>query len=121
MDNYDVKTIRESMRMTQEQFADLLGVSVRTIGDWESGASIPATKIKSLKAILAKPIRQQFSGGGDAVQIGGDINGNGNGNITKPDAGIITALLNTQTQLTKSQEQIDRLITVIEHMTPGLK
>lgn len=45
MDNYDVKTIRESMRMTQEQFADLLGVSVRTIGNWESGASIPATKI----------------------------------------------------------------------------
>lgn len=93
MDNYDVKTIRESMRMTQEQFADLLGVSVRTIGNWESGASIPATKIKSLKAILANPIRQQFSGGGDAVQIGGDINGNGNGNITKPDAGANQKLI----------------------------
>lgn len=93
MNDLDIKEIRAHLGVTQAELAKRLGVSERTVQNWESGASIPATKIKSLKAILANPIRQQFSGGGDAVQIGGDINGNGNGNITKPDAGANQKLI----------------------------
>ncbi len=38
--------------MTQEQFADLLGVTRKTIVNYESGGNIPVSKVKLFESIL---------------------------------------------------------------------
>lgn len=50
------RAIRQSMNMTQREFAQLLGVSPRTIESWESGRSVPSPTAKNLLFLLsAKP------------------------------------------------------------------
>ena len=44
--NEDIKQIRESMLLTQTEFAQLLGVSFETVNRWESGKHEPTMKIK---------------------------------------------------------------------------
>lgn len=41
LDRLDVKRIREGYRLTQEQFAAMLGISVRTLRNWEQGRRVP--------------------------------------------------------------------------------
>jgi putative transcriptional regulator len=40
-DRLDIKRIRESYQLTQEQFAAMLGISVRTLRNWEQGRRVP--------------------------------------------------------------------------------
>ena len=44
----DVKTIRETMGCSQSTFAGLLGVSVRTLQDWEQGRRNPSGPASAL-------------------------------------------------------------------------
>lgn len=41
MDRMDIKRIREGYNLTQEQFAVMLGISVRTLRNWEQGRRVP--------------------------------------------------------------------------------
>ena len=50
----DIKKEREKRGLTQEDFASLLGVSRKTIVNYESGGNIPDTKEKIFKRILSK-------------------------------------------------------------------
>ena len=45
------KEIRENLNLTQSSFALLMGVSVRTIQDWEQGRRTPSGPAKSLLRI----------------------------------------------------------------------
>ncbi len=50
----DVKTIRnEKLHLSQDQFAMMLGVSVRTLQDWEQGRRKPSGAAKSLLKVAA--------------------------------------------------------------------
>jgi transcriptional regulator with XRE-family HTH domain len=49
----DIKAEREKRGMTQDEFADLLGVSRKTIVNYESGGNIPDTKEKIFSRILS--------------------------------------------------------------------
>ncbi|HAL16477.1 MAG TPA: transcriptional regulator [Anaerolineaceae bacterium] len=40
-DRLDIKRIREKYNLTQEQFAAMLGISVRTLRNWEQGRRVP--------------------------------------------------------------------------------
>jgi len=40
-DRLDIKRIREGYNLTQEQFAAMLGISVRTLRNWEQGRRVP--------------------------------------------------------------------------------
>jgi putative transcriptional regulator len=40
-DRLDIKRIREKYELTQEQFAAMLGISVRTLRNWEQGRRVP--------------------------------------------------------------------------------
>ncbi|MGH8225796.1 MAG: helix-turn-helix domain-containing protein [Gammaproteobacteria bacterium] len=50
----DVRDIRERMDLTQSAFAALLGVSVRTLQDWEQGRRQPHGAALSLLRVADK-------------------------------------------------------------------
>ena len=49
-----VSTIRERTGLSQSRFAQLLGVSVRTLQEWEQGRRAPSGAARTLLAIAAK-------------------------------------------------------------------
>lgn len=48
----DIKQIRETLNLTQEELALKLGVSSRTVQNWESGGTIPKTKIRAIEDLI---------------------------------------------------------------------
>ncbi len=48
----DIKKERTDRSITQRQFAELLGVTRKTIANYESGGNIPLSKIKLFQSIL---------------------------------------------------------------------
>jgi len=50
----DVAEIREETGLSQARFAQLLGVSVRTLQDWEQGRRSPSGAARTLLIIAAK-------------------------------------------------------------------
>src|SRR5687768_5852149 len=50
----DVKQIRESMGMTQSEFADYFGFSVRTLQEWEQGRSVPRGVARNFLILLQR-------------------------------------------------------------------
>ncbi len=49
-----VSAIREKTGLSQRQFAQLLGVSVRTLQDWEQGRRAPSGAARTLLRIAEK-------------------------------------------------------------------
>jgi len=50
----DVRTIRNDYGLTQEQFAQLLGISVGTLRNWEQGRRRPEGAARMLLKVAAK-------------------------------------------------------------------
>ena len=50
----DVKAERESLDMTQKAFANVLGVSRRTVEAWETGRSTPSPTAKNLIYLISQ-------------------------------------------------------------------
>lgn len=50
----DVQAIREGMGLSQSAFAAMLGVSIRTLQDWEQGRRKPSGPALSLLKVAAK-------------------------------------------------------------------
>jgi len=49
-----ISAIRENSGLSQKQFAQLLGVSVRTLQEWEQGRRAPSGAARTLLRIAAK-------------------------------------------------------------------
>lgn len=49
-----VASVRERTGLSQQQFATLLGVSVRTVQEWEQGRRAPSGAARTLLMIAAK-------------------------------------------------------------------
>jgi len=49
----DVRTIREAARISQSQFAKLIGVNLRTLQNWEQQRTQPTGPAKALLKIVA--------------------------------------------------------------------
>lgn len=48
----DIKAIRERLDMTQQEFADLFGVNVHTLRNWEQGRRRPEGPARVLLAVV---------------------------------------------------------------------
>lgn len=53
VDSIDVKKIRESYDLSQNQFAHLLGISVKTLHNWEQGRREPVGAARVLLQVAA--------------------------------------------------------------------
>jgi putative transcriptional regulator len=49
-----VATIRERTGLSQAKFASLLGVSIRTLQEWEQGRRVPSGAARTLLMVAAK-------------------------------------------------------------------
>ena len=54
MSRLDIRHIREGYQLTQSQFAALLGISVRTLRNWEQGRRVPEGPARVLLQVAAK-------------------------------------------------------------------
>jgi DNA-binding transcriptional regulator YiaG len=67
-----IRSVRDRLRMTREQFAKLVGVSPGSIFGWESGRTLPRRgslgRLSELRKVGVKAARAQLSGLGRAVR-----------------------------------------------------
>ena len=79
----DVAKIREKTGLSQSRFASLLGVSVRTLQDWEQGRRAPSGAARTLllvadknpRALLDARLRPGIAAAPQGVQGGADFMG----------------------------------------------
>ena len=125
MNGMETREIREKFGLSQERFAKILGVTTRTVQNWEAGGTIPQTKQELLHEISINP---QLYFGGEQSNVNG-TNTTTTNNYGEcegcTDNGIVGKLIDeiaeqrklfakSQEQFAKSQEQIDRLLGIIE-------
>lgn len=48
----EIKNIRTSLNMTQQMFADIIGVSKKTVEAWESGTNTPSGVARRMLSML---------------------------------------------------------------------
>lgn len=96
MIDLNIKEVRSSLGVTQKQLAEMLGVSVATIQNWEYGGKIPRTKHQTISALLK------------------DVDNSISCHFT-PDKAL-EEIASLRKLLEKSQEQIDKLLGIIERL-----
>lgn len=125
MNGIEIREIREKFGLSQERFAKLLGVTARTVQNWEAGGTIPQTKQEILHEISLNP---QLYIGGEQQNVNGSntttttTNNHTTNNYGECDGytdnGIVDKLIDEIAEqrklVAKSQEQIDRLLGIIE-------
>ena len=132
MNGMNTREIREKFGLSQERFAKILGVTARTVQNWEAGGTIPQSKQEILHEISLNP---QLYIGGEQQNVNGanttttTTNNHTTNNYGECDGctanGIVDKLIDeiaeqrklfakSQEQFAKSQEQIDRLLGIIE-------
>lgn len=122
MDN-EIKKFREANNLTQKEFADMCGVTQRTVQNWEAGAKLPDMVRKYV----------QFLGSGKDENISSKASGNSvsvsaaNGskvNVGKETERLLSMLEHSQRQIDEhlqlakaKDKQISDLISVIDKIT----
>lgn len=66
----DIRNGRERVHMTQQQLADEVGVSKRTIGGWERGESVPRNRMAALAEVLGMEGTSEFGSKALLRQVG---------------------------------------------------
>lgn len=123
MNEMETRELREKFGLSQERFAKLLGVTARTVQNWEAGGTIPQSKQEILHEMSLNP---QLYIGGEQSNINGTNATTTNNHTTNnygecdgcTDNGIVDKLIDEIAEqrklVAKSQEQIDRLLIIIE-------
>lgn len=113
----DIEKLRELLDMTQETFAEKLGVSARTIQNWEAGKVVPKSKFSVLRQMAAKFPHESFSlfeaTGSPGAGYGNDVG------ISSADLKRVLDEISEQRKdyiaaLERKDSQIDRLISLLE-------
>jgi len=107
MESKKIKEIREKLGLSQENFAEMLGVHYKTIQNYEKGGKIPKSKIPFLQ-IIEKQIEL------GSVNNSTNANNNVNSHINQNSLDVIMELQKSyQAMIAKRDEQIDKLIELL--------
>lgn len=115
--------MREAKGLTQKEFADMCGVTQRTVQNWEAGAKLPDMVRKYIKFLNdGKNENISSKASGNAVSVSA-ANGS-NVNVGKETERLLTMLEHSQRQIDQHLElakakdqQITELISVIDKIT----
>lgn len=114
----EIKKLRELLNLSQDQFAQCLGTTSRTIQNWEAGKVIPKSKLEILRKLATRFPNETFTmfEASDSPGAGllNDVKG-----ISSQDLKNILGEINSQRkdymkELDKRNEQIDRLLALLE-------
>jgi DNA-binding XRE family transcriptional regulator len=75
MNDLEIKKVRKKLKMSQTELARLLGVSLRTIQNWEAGENIPLTKHEILRNFIDQEgaIREKQNKGIPLIDVGAAV------------------------------------------------
>src|SRR5256886_16581104 len=59
-EHLDVRTIRQKIRMSQEEFARHFGVNKRTVQDWEQGRRHPSGPARALLVVIDRELEAVY-------------------------------------------------------------
>lgn len=102
MSELNLRELRQGKGMTLNELATIMGVSIQTIRNWESGKKIPSTAMAKLRQVFNLE-------GGDGSNVASNINGD----INQNSGLVIEALIK---QLEIKDNQIDKLLRIIEKL-----
>lgn len=116
MNAKEIKELRDKLGISQERLAEMLGVSSRTIQNWEAGGTIPQTKELALQSIGLNPDIKFFGGG--QSNVNGDNIAGGNIKVETPKSQDkwIELLMSKELSLQKAQDHITELLDIIKSM-----
>ncbi len=123
----DVRKLREQMGVTQQALAEMCGVTLRTVQNWETGRPVPERARKLLEVIVGN---RDVVSSGDAKDNGVSVAaGNGSQVTLNPDTQRFFSTLEKQQEIMsrqleelaemrrltqKKDEQIDTLLKLIQ-------
>ena len=104
---FNFSEFRKSLGLTQEEFAERCGATVRSVQNWEQGGTITPQIMK-----LFQYIESEMLSGKGAVALDHSTAVSGNDNQQNIELGKVTERFITL--LEEKDRQIDRLLTIIE-------
>lgn len=120
MNSIELKEFRKKFKLTQSSLAKMLGVDIKTIQNWEAGKKIPSTKNEIFRKIegdlnTATNEAENVNAGSVTQKCTNGDNFNGAGFTVKIDSDYLSLLKKKDEQIAKKDEQIDRLLTLLEN------
>lgn len=119
----EVKKLREAKGLTQKEFADMCGVTQRTVQNWEAGAKLPDMVRKYIK-FLNDGKNENISSKASSNAVSVSAANGSNVNVGKETERLLSMLEHSQRQidlhleLAKAKDQqITELISVIDKIT----
>lgn len=117
-----VKSFRESKGLTQKEFADMCGVTQRTVQNWEAGAKLPDMVRKYLQILGNADENISSNASGNAVSVSA---ANGSSvNVGKETERLLAMLEHSQRQIDQHLElakakdgQISSLLAIVENLS----
>lgn len=64
-----IRRLREQRRWSQQQLGDLLGVSTKSVSNWERGRNIPRNSMGALSELFGVDIEAPAAGPADPVEV----------------------------------------------------
>lgn len=118
MSKLNVREIREKLALSQERFAKLLGVTTRTVQNWESGGVIPQSKQEILREIRVHPQIEQRNVNGNNTTTNNTTNNYSDCEESSSHllGKALDEIAEQRKLVAKSQEQIDKLLAIIDKM-----
>lgn len=130
----DVKKIREANHLTQKQLAEMCGVTLRTVQNWEAGKTIPDNILRLLQSLtstgeivspssnnssmdevkLNLPVEQHVKGTNNHFSGTGDVSEGVPASLLQQALDEVTA---QRVMTEKALAQVERLVTVIERLS----